>query len=158
MRPAVQSLTEGAFIYCAIELSWNLSAGMTLWTALNTSVAPWWLVIGGCVLCSVHGYAFRRDVRTGGGDSHDGSRSAAILVVDAGYTSVRAARLRCENCDGFEGLVCPRGCGVHLVDVQAEKDEEFRERMRAEEAERQARRAERRGLKKKTDNTEATAS
>jgi hypothetical protein len=58
-----------------------------------------------------------------------------------------AAKVQCANCDGWEGTVCPNGCGVHLVSVQAEKDAECMRRMRAEDAERRERRAARRAAR-----------
>jgi hypothetical protein len=74
-------------------------------------------------------------------------QNAAImsLVSDAGdghpSCGYDAAKVKCAECDGWEGVACPHGCGVHLMSVQAEKDAEFMARMRAEDAERKERRA-----------------
>jgi hypothetical protein len=54
------------------------------------------------------------------------------------------AKVECERCDGWEGVVCPHGCGVRLISTQAEHNAAWRERMDREEAERRQRRAERR--------------
>lgn len=73
-------------------------------------------------------------------------REASITsVVPGGSISFEAAKVTCPRCDGFTGTRCPvEGCGVQLISIQAQRDEEFRARMREQEAERRARRAARR--------------
>lgn len=52
------------------------------------------------------------------------------------------AKVKCPECDGWNGTVCPHGCGVRLISTQAEDDARFRERLRAARDERKARHAE----------------
>lgn len=51
------------------------------------------------------------------------------------------AEVKCPECDGWKGTVCPHGCGVHLVSTQREDDQRTMERLRANAAERKARQA-----------------
>lgn len=79
------------------------------------------------------------------GQSDDGDARAAILRRihhDDGLShAIESAKVQCPECDGWTGLSCPHGCGVHLVSVQAEEDAALMERMAAEDVERRARRA-----------------
>ena len=50
-------------------------------------------------------------------------QNAAIMwfTSDAGDghpgTGYGSAKVKCSECDGWEGIVCPHGCGVHLVSI-----------------------------------------
>lgn len=58
------------------------------------------------------------------------------------------AKVKCAECDGWTGTVCPHGCGVRLVSTQREDDEAFKVRQCAEEAQRRLEREERRARRK----------
>jgi len=60
------------------------------------------------------------------------------------FTSFENAEVRCPECEGWKGTVCPHGCGVRLVSTQAEDTAKVMAELRERDAESKRRRDERR--------------